>query len=53
MQVFMGIDGGGTNTRVVLMDSEEVELGRVEGSATGLDRSSASASVEELSLIHI
>ena len=51
MQVFMGIDGGGTHTRVVLMDSEEVELGRVEGSATGLDRSSASASVEEIGIL--
>ncbi len=51
MQLFLGIDGGGTHTRVVLMDSEEVEIGRVEGSATGLDRSSVCASVEELGVL--
>ena len=48
MDIFLGIDGGGTHTRVVLMDGHEVELGRMVGSASGLDKSSVSASVEEI-----
>ena len=51
MKLFLGIDGGGTHTRVVLMDSQEVELGRVEGRNTGLDGSSVSTSVEEVGIL--
>jgi len=46
MDFFLGIDGGGSHTRVVLMDGDEVELGRMEGSTSGLDKSSVDVSLE-------
>ena len=51
MDLFLGIDGGGTRTRVVLMDGHEVELGRMEGTATGLDKSSVSDCLEEIEML--
>lgn len=35
--IFAGLDGGGSRTRLVLVDSAGVELTRVEGPATALD----------------
>jgi len=51
MNYFLGIDGGGTRTRVAVADASGVELARAEGSATVVDPANPKATlgvIEEL-----
>ena len=45
MNFFLGVDGGGTRTRVALADESGVELARAEGSATLVDPANPKATL--------
>jgi N-acetylglucosamine kinase-like BadF-type ATPase len=45
MNLFLGIDGGGTQTRALLMDAQGQELARAEGPATLIDQADPRATI--------
>ncbi len=45
MKVFLGVDGGGTRTRALLVDARGQELSRAEGPATLIDQANPRATI--------